>query len=150
MTVTRVVNGALLPSPPEAVFAFVTTGANWVRWHPSSVAVRGQAAEPGVLGDKIEEDFLVAGRTGTVVWTVTEFSPPRRWVIDGVIVGRDVGGRVEYDLDTAGPHTRFERQFSYQVPWRYILADRLVVRRRVVRESAEAVRRLEELVATGI
>ena len=139
---TTVDSHAVLEATPEQVFEFVTTAGNWPRWHPSSIAVRGQSTRPGEVGDVIEEDFRVAGRTGTVVWTVTERTPPRSWTIDGVIVGRTMGGRVSYALTPADGATSFERRFSYPVPLRYLPLDILIVARRVRKESDRAVRNL--------
>lgn len=139
-------NRVVLGARPDEAFDFVTTAGNWVRWHPSSIAVRGDTERPGQIGDVIEEDFRVAGRTGTVVWRVTECSPPRRWAIDGVIVGRTMGGRVSYTLTPTGSGTSFEREFAYPVPHRYLPLDILIVRRRVQQESSEAVRNLAKLI----
>jgi uncharacterized protein YndB with AHSA1/START domain len=142
MRTARIATTAVIPAPPGEVFGYVTTAANWPAWHPSSVAVRGAADHPGQVGDVIVEDFRVAGRTGTVEWTVTECRPPRRWVIEGVIVGRSSGGRITYELNPGNGGTRFERTFTYPIPWQFALVERLLVRRRVQAESAEATRRL--------
>jgi uncharacterized protein YndB with AHSA1/START domain len=144
---TRVVDTAWIALPPEAVYDYVTTAANWPAWHPSSVAVRGATGHSGQVGQRIFEDFVVAGRRGTAEWVVVEADPPRGWAIDGVVLDTPARGRVEYRLVAEGDGTRFERTFTYPVPLRYALIDLLVVRRRVRAESTEAVRRLAALLA---
>ncbi len=74
---------------------------------------------------------------------VRERVAPRRWVIDGRVEGGG-GGTITY---TATPHdadTTFEREFVYATPNRLLaLLDRLVFRRRIEAESAEALRLLK-------
>src|SRR5438034_205416 len=69
-TMTRIYTRISIQRPIEEVFAYVTTPANWPRWHPSSLGVRGAADHPLEVGEQVTEDFRVAGRCGEVVWTV--------------------------------------------------------------------------------
>lgn len=144
---TRIVSIVTIARPIGVVFAYVTTPGHWPEWHPSSLAVSGAADHSLAVGEQVTEEYHVAGRKGTVVWTVRERDAPRRWRIEGQIVGRGgSGGTVAYTLtqDAASNCTRFEREFSYPTPTIVIaLLDALVIRRRIREESAEAVRRLK-------
>jgi uncharacterized protein YndB with AHSA1/START domain len=141
---TRIANEITIARPRQQVYDYVTTPANWPRWHPSSLAVRGATDHPLALGESVVEDFIVAGNRGTVTWTVVTREPPVRWSIEGRNVGSRGGGTVTYVLlpDEAG--TRFERVLTYRTP--NLLAailDHFGVRERVAAESAEAVMRLK-------
>jgi len=143
---TRIDTTVHISKPVEQVFGYVTTSCNWPQWHPSSLGVRGATDHPMQVGEQVTEDFLVAGRRGSVVWTVREREAPRRWVIGGVIVGRSNGGTITYTLTPRDGGTLFEREFVYQMPnplW--ALLDRLIIRRRIEAESAEALRRLKQV-----
>jgi uncharacterized protein YndB with AHSA1/START domain len=134
----------------EQVFSYITTSGNWPEWHPSSLAVRGVTSRPMGVGDKVVEDFQVAGRRGQVEWTVGECDPPKRWVIDGRIAGRATGGIITYMLTPRDGGTLFEREFVYAIPNLVFLAlDRLFFRHRVLAESAEALRRLKRVLESS-
>jgi uncharacterized protein YndB with AHSA1/START domain len=141
---TRIYTTIQIERPVEQVFAFVTTPANWPQWHPSSLGVSAEADHSLQVGERVVEEFLVAGWQGRVVWTVKEREEPSRWVIDGEIVGRNNGGVITYRLSPKTGGTLFEREFVYDTPGLLLpLLDQLVVRGRVERESAEALRRLK-------
>jgi hypothetical protein len=143
---TRIYTVIQIERPVERVFAFVTTPANWPEWHPSSLGVSAGADHSLGVGEQVVEEFLVAGRRGRVIWTVKEREEPRRWVIGGEIAGRNNGGVITYQLSAKEGGTFFERAFVYDTPgWIFPLLDRLVVRRRVEGESAEALRRLKKV-----
>jgi hypothetical protein len=96
-------------------------------------------------GEEVTEEFQVAGRRGRVVWTVRERVAPRRWVIDGRVEGGG-GGTITYTVTPHADGTTFERELVYSVPNPLLrLLDRLVLRRRIEAESAEALRRLKDL-----
>jgi uncharacterized protein YndB with AHSA1/START domain len=143
---TRIHDAIIINRPVEAVFDFVTTPGSWPRWHPSSLSVRGSTDHSLEVGEQVTEQYQVAGRRGEVVWTVTEREAPRRWVIEGQIVGRGAGGTVAYTLSPASGGAHFVREFSYATPglW-FRLLNWLVVRRRIAAESSTAVRRLKEV-----
>lgn len=141
---TRIVNEITIARPPQQVYDYVTTPANWPRWHPSSLAVRGATDHPLALGESVVEDFVVASNRGTVTWTVVSREAPVRWSIDGKNAGSRGGGTVTYTLRPEGGGTRFTRVLSYRMP--NLLAailDNFGVRERVAAESAEAVARLK-------
>ena len=127
---------------PQEVFDFVTTPANWPRWHPSSIRVSGDIDHPLVIGERCTEEFVVAGRRGVTDWIVVGSIPGRRWVIEAT-EGR---ATITYELTPAEDGTRFVRTLQYTMP-NLMLAvlDRLIIRRRIIAESAEALRRLREL-----
>lgn len=140
---------AVIDRPPETVFTYVTTAANWPRWHPSSLAVQGEVDRPGQVGDRIGEDFRVAGIKGHAVWTVTECVAPWRWSISG-ITDHGGSGIVTYRLRRAGGTTEFVREFRYTRPSLFFgLLDTIWFNRRIIAESETATanlkRRLEAL-----
>ena len=137
------IHGSLLiRERPTVVFDFVTTPEHWPRWHPSSVAVRGATDHSLQIGEQVSEDFVVAGRRGTVTWTVIARDAPRHWAIEGIVAG---GGRgtITYTLAPEARGTLFEREFQYSMPNPiYALLDLLVVRRRIRAESTRALHNL--------
>ena len=140
---TRIYNTVEINRPTDKVFDYVTTPANWPRWHPSSLAVSAGADHSLKPGEQMIEDFEVAGRRGRVLWTVTARDAPRRWGIDGKVEGGG-SGVVTYTLTPQGDQTRFEREFVYARPnLLFVLLDELTIRSRITNESAEAVRRLK-------
>jgi uncharacterized protein YndB with AHSA1/START domain len=141
---SRIYTAVQIERPVGEVFEFVTTPANWPQWHPSSLGVSAGADHSLRVGEQVTEAFRVAGLPGKVIWTVKEWEEPRRWVIEGAIIGWNNGGVISYQLTEQGGDTLFEREFVYETPGLlFRLADWLGVRRRVERESAEALRRLK-------
>jgi uncharacterized protein YndB with AHSA1/START domain len=135
----------LIKAPIEQVFDYVTTPGNWPDWHPSSLHVSGATDHSLEPGEQVTEEFRVAGRHGRVVWTVRGRDAPLSWVIDGQVEGGG-GGTITYTLTPHEEGTTFEREFVYRMSNPLLaLLDRLVLRRRVERESAEALRRLKEV-----
>ncbi|HMA38174.1 MAG TPA: SRPBCC family protein [Chloroflexia bacterium] len=142
---TRIYTTIAIRRPPAAVFEYVTTPGNWPQWHVSSLGVQGATDHSLAPGEQVTEAFRVAGRRGRVVWTVRERDASRRWVIARRIIGGG-GGVITYTLRPTATGTRFEREFVYEVPTLLMaLLDRLVVRRRVTRESTASVRRLKQV-----
>ena len=148
---TRIYTTALIKRPLEQVYEFVTTPGNWPQWHPSSLGVEGDTDHSLDVGESCTEAFHVAGRKGHVVWTVTERAAPHRWVIRGVIVGRNDGGVITYTLTPEKDGTRFEREFVYPSPnLLFRLLNWLIIRRRVTAESEEALRQLKRVLDTAV
>ena len=58
----HVVNTVEIAAPPERVFAYVATPANWPRWHPASRAVRAVVDRTPAVGESVVETFEIAGR----------------------------------------------------------------------------------------
>ncbi|RXR30784.1 SRPBCC family protein [Sphingobium fluviale] len=129
--------------PPETIFAYVTTPANWPHWHPSSLRVDGQVARSGQVGDQVDEDFRVAGIKGHAVWRVTERIAPWRWSISGV-TGHGGRGTVTYRLRPVAGGAEFVREFRYGRPnLLFVLLDAVWLNRRIFAESEAATRNLK-------
>lgn len=140
---TRIRNTVRIERPIEQVFEYVTTPAHWPEWHPASINVRDATDHSLEVDEQVTEEFRAAGRRGSVIWTVRERDAPRRWVIHGEL-SRGGSGWITYALTPEGGGTRFERELVYNLPdplWR--LLDRVVLRWRMRRESAAALRRLK-------
>jgi uncharacterized protein YndB with AHSA1/START domain len=142
---TLIANSTVIARPPDAVFAYVTTPANWPKWHPSSLAVSGAGDHSLVPGEQVTEDFLVAGRKGRAVWTAQKRDPPRIWIIEGNVDGRKAG-LITYTLTPVVGGTRFEREFVYDSPNLLFAAlNRISLRAQVEAESTQAVHNLKRL-----
>jgi len=147
---TRIATTTEISRPAAEIFDYVTTPSSWPRWHPSSLAVSGATDHSLRLGEQVAEEFRVAGRRGSVVWTVREALPPVRWTIEGEVAGHSGGGTVTYALAPIPGGTRFWRELAYELPGPVARAlDWLVLRRRVDAESAEALRRLKAVLEGG-
>src|SRR3712207_2235967 len=109
---TRIRSRIQLHAPIEEVFDYVTTPGNWPTWHPSSLGVSGATDHSLEPGERVIEEYRVAGRYGRVTWTVREREAPRRWVIEGRTEGGD-DGKIAYTLASHGDGTAFEREFVY-------------------------------------
>jgi uncharacterized protein YndB with AHSA1/START domain len=146
---TRIASSVAIARTPEAVFAYVTTPANWPKWHPSSLAVSGAADHSLAVGEKVTEDFIVAGRKGRVVWTAVKRDAPREWVIEGDVEGRKAGV-ITYRLTPSAGGTRFDRELVYGSRNLLFLAlNRLTIRAKVEAESAQAVLNLKQVLERG-
>jgi uncharacterized protein YndB with AHSA1/START domain len=140
----RILSAANIARSPADVFSYVTTPRNWPHWHPSSLAVSGEVDHPLALGEECIEDYVVAGRRGSCVWRVVERVEPQRWTIVSVDASGGGSATIAYTLSPAGDGTRFLRSMTYAMPNRwYGLLDALFIRKRIVAESDEAVRRLK-------
>lgn len=143
---TRIQTTAVIAVPVSTLYNYVTTPGYWPQWHPSSLAVHGNAQHSLQVGESVKEDYNVAGRTGQVVWTVTARDEPVLWAIEGLIVGYETGGTITYRLTPQGRSTHFVRTFDYPTPGlSFTLLDWLFLRRQIKAESAEAVHRLQAI-----
>src|SRR5947208_16840048 len=100
--------------PPGDVFRYVTTPANWPRWHPASLRVEGATDHPLDVGEQVAEEFCVAGRRGRAVWTVRERRADQSWVVEAATDSR---GRapIIYTLTARPGRTEFRRDLAYAV-----------------------------------
>jgi uncharacterized protein YndB with AHSA1/START domain len=146
---SRILTSILIHAPIERVYDYVTTPANWPKWHPASRGVSPGADHPLDLGEQVTEEFEAGGRRGRAVWTVHEREPPHRWVIHGR--GENGGDAViTYRLSAWGEGTRFERELTYRMPnLTLVLLDVLRIRRRMTAESVKALRRLKAVLEAG-
>ncbi|MCY1278156.1 Polyketide cyclase / dehydrase and lipid transport [compost metagenome] len=127
--------------PADQVLAYAGTPTRWPEWHPSSLRVYG-AEGTLAAGDRFDEDIHAGGRTNHLSWDVLDYQPGRRWQ------ARAVGGEglellVTYECTAEGEGTRFVRTLAYRFPGLLLrLANRLVLRRRIERESAHSLEAL--------
>jgi uncharacterized protein YndB with AHSA1/START domain len=137
-----IVSTASIARPPKDVFAFVTTPGHWPEWHPSSLGVSGATDHSLDVGETCVEEFIVAGRRGSCRWRVIEREAPRRWAITTKTPGGEA--TIRYELTPQNGGTHYLRVLEYRMPNPLVaLLDVLVLRRRMRRESDEAVRRLK-------
>jgi uncharacterized protein YndB with AHSA1/START domain len=112
---SHVVNRIEIAAPPERVFNYVATPANWPRWHPASRAVRGITDRTPKVGESVVETFEIAGRGGDATWTTVELDPPRRWVISSGTPGGSYA-YIVYTLSAKDGGTVWERDLTYRGP----------------------------------
>ncbi|VVD87076.1 polyketide cyclase [Pandoraea nosoerga] len=146
---THVVTVVTLRAPPQAVYDYVTTPANWPAWHPASLAVQGTTDRPLALGDEVAEEFRLAGRHGILHWRVIEAKPPLTWRAEAE-VNRRPSAQVRYTLTPDGSGTRFERDFIYRTPnLLFLILDPLFVGPRMRAESAQGARQLARVLGAS-
>jgi uncharacterized protein YndB with AHSA1/START domain len=139
---TRIVTTIRIRRPIAAVFEYVTTPANWPRWHPASLSVSGNVSHSLLIGEAVTEEFRAAGRRGRVTWRVARREAPHAWVIETWAEGG--WATISYGLRTERGETVFTRELTYAMPNPWLaLLDRLVLRRRMARESAIALQQLK-------
>ena len=121
------------------VFDFFTTPKNWPRWHPASISVAGATDHSLAIGEEVTEEFRTGNGKGRTVWRVTAREAPRLWRIENSPAG-DAQVAITYRLRMDGSDTVFERDMQYQFNrlWLIVL-DPLFIRRRMERESEQAV-----------
>ncbi|MFK0375204.1 SRPBCC family protein [Pandoraea sp. NPDC090278] len=142
---THVVNVVTLRAPPQDVYNYVTTPANWPKWHPASLAVQGMTDHPLTVGEEVAEEFRLAGRHGILHWKVVEAKPPFEWRIEGE-VNRRPSGAVRYTLTPDGTGTRFKRDFMYRTPnLLFLILDPVFIGPRMRAESAQGAKQLEQM-----
>ncbi|AKC72379.1 hypothetical protein MB84_12670 [Pandoraea oxalativorans] len=142
---THVVTVVTLRAPPQAVYDYVTTPANWPKWHPASLAVQGVTDHPLTVGEEVAEEFRLAGRHGILHWKVVEAKPPFEWRIEGE-VNRRPSGAVRYTLTPDGTGTRFRRDFMYRTPnLLFLILDPVFIGPRMRAESAQGASQLEQV-----
>jgi uncharacterized protein YndB with AHSA1/START domain len=140
----QVVTSVVISRTPDEVFEYVSTPANWPKWHPSSLGVTGAIDHSLEIGEACTEAYRVAGSEGSCVWTVIERDPGKYWKIAGKVIGRPSAGTVAYRI---GPHeegTFFEREFDYDTPTAGLTEEQQKAARKMIEaESREAVTNLK-------
>ncbi|WLG47276.1 SRPBCC family protein [Pseudomonas sp. FP1740] len=143
-SMTRMQHVIDIAGNPVAVLAYASTATHWPQWHPSSLKVDGQSG-PLYAGERFEEDIRAGGREGHLSWEVDEYLPGRRWRArargdDGLSLV------VTYECEVEGDDTRFVRTLEYSFSGLAMrIANRLVLKRRIERESAESMLALREM-----
>ncbi|WP_150551318.1 SRPBCC family protein [Pandoraea soli] len=146
---THVVNTVTVQAPPQAVYDYVTTPANWPKWHPASLAVQGATDHSLAVGEKVAEEFRLAGRHGIIHWKVVEAKPPLEWRLEGEM-NRRPSGEVRYTLTPDGTGTRFERDVVYRTPnLLFLMLDPIFIGPRMRAESAQGAKQLEQVFETA-
>ncbi|QXH64301.1 sterol desaturase/SRPBCC family protein [Pseudomonas azerbaijanorientalis] len=151
---TRMQHQIVIAGHPIDVLAYASTVTLWPQWHPSSLHIDGPKG-PLHAGARFEEDIRAGGREGHLRWEVAQYLPGQRWS------ARAQGDHglslvVTYECEALGKDTRFVRTLEYQFSGLAMrLANRLLLKRRIDRESAASMRALREmaqkyLVATGV
>jgi hypothetical protein len=129
---------------PIDVLAYASTVTRWPEWHPSSLKVDGPRGSLHA-GARFEEDIRAGGREGHLSWAVDEYLPGRRWI------ARAHGDNglslvVTYECTAEGDGTRFVRTLDYQFSGLAMrIANRLLLKRRIDRESAASMQALSEM-----
>ena len=140
----RIVTTIQIRCPIDQVFDFLTTPAYWVRWHPSTLAVSGATDHSLEVGEQVTEEYVVAGQPGRATWTVRERQAPFRWVFE-TTAENGHQATISYTLKTAGDDTHFEREVVIVFPAEIPEAAQLAFQQKVEAESAEALRRVKEV-----
>ncbi len=144
----HLVDVADIAAPPERVFAYVATPANWPRWHPASRAVRGIVDRTPGVGESVIETFEIADRRGDATWTTLELDPPKRWAFEAKSGGG--GARIVYTLTPTPTGTRFERDIHYNgTNLLFGIANALKIRAVMESDSARAVANVKRDVEAG-
>ncbi len=144
----RIHNSVVIEESLDRVFSFVTNTANCNKWYPCKLC--GITNQTLQLGDRFVEDFNLAGRQSTILWTVRRCVPPYHWTLAG---HSDSGGEatITYNLEPSSTGTRLQRTFIYS------LAELLgptgsffSVRDRFQAEYAEALRKLKRVLESEV
>lgn len=145
---THLVHAIDIAAPADRVFDYVTTPANWPRWHPQSRAVSGVVDRTPRPGEQTVEEFEIAGRHGSATWTSGTVDAPRRWEFAG---RNESGGgaRIVYTLTPVAGGTHFERDIVYRGDnLLFVVVDALKIKAIMDADSAEALRRLKRAIET--
>ncbi|MBN1288775.1 MAG: SRPBCC family protein [Actinobacteria bacterium] len=129
--------------PIEEVYDFLTTAANWPKWHPSTAAVFGAVLHPALEGEKIVEKVKAGiGIHELFTWTVVERERPTRWKISAV---SQHGAKVDitYTLKKEGKGTLWLREMDFKIPKIFIPMEKLIFSPFVRWNSKVAVRQLK-------
>ena len=151
---TRMQHQIVIAGHPTDVLAYASTVTLWPQWHPSSLHIDGPKG-PLHAGARFEEDIRAGGREGHLSWEVAQYLPGQRW---SARARGDHGLSLvlTYECEAEGQDTRFVRILEYRFSGLAMrIANRLLLKRRIDRESAASMQALREmaqkyLVATGV
>jgi hypothetical protein len=116
----------------------------WPEWHPSSLKINGQKG-PLHAGARFDEDIRAGGRDGHLSWRVDEYLPGRRWIAQAQ-GDHGLSLVLTYECAADGDGTRFVRTLEYQFSGLSMrIANRLLLKRRIERESAASMLALREM-----
>ena len=141
---TRMQHQIDIAGNPIEVLAYASSVTRWPEWHPSSLKVDGQSG-PLHAGKRFEEDIKAGGREGHLRWEVDEYLPGRRWSARACD-DHGLSLVVTYECEALGAGTRFVRTLEYRFSGLAMrIANRLLLKRRIDRESAASMLALREM-----
>jgi hypothetical protein len=141
---TRMQHQIEIAGNPIDVLAYASTVSRWPEWHPSSLRINGQKGSLHA-GARFEEDIRAGGHDGHLSWVVDEYLPGRRWVAQAH-GDQGLSLVLTYECQAEGEATRFVRTLEYQFSGLALrIANRLLLRRRINRESAASMQALREM-----
>jgi uncharacterized protein YndB with AHSA1/START domain len=138
-TVTAQIN-----RPAQELFAYLTTAANWTKWHPATVSVSGDVDHPAVEGETIVEVVRHGLMRDIFPWKIEECRAPNRWAIQAKSKRFGQVVRIEYTLTPEDGGTRWERMMCFYFPQWLAPLDKLVFSRILRKNSEKAVGRLKK------
>lgn len=138
---TRMQHHVDIPRAPDHLLAYLATPTRWHEWHHYRVAIQGPKGTLGA-GERFEYS---SERAGFLLWDVLDYSPGQRWVARAR--GRyGLMMRVTYDCTPLGTGSRFIRTVQYRFNHPVgRLANRLFVRKRLEKDSADLLKNLGEV-----
>lgn len=141
---TRMQHQIEIAGAPLDVLAYASTVSRWPEWHPSSLKINGPRGSLHA-GARFDEDIRAGGRDGHLSWVVDEYLPGRRWVAQAQ-GDHGLSLVLTYECEPEGDGTRFIRTLEYQFSGLGMrLANRLLLKRRIDRESAASMLALREM-----
>jgi hypothetical protein len=141
---TRMKHQIEIAGNPIDVLAYASTVTRWPEWHPSSLKINGQRG-PLHAGARFEEDIRAGGRDGHLSWVVDEYLPGRRWIAQAQ-GDHGLSLILTYECEAKGDGTRFIRTLEYRFSGLgMLIANKLLLRRRIDRESAASMLALREM-----
>lgn len=144
MTATTLVHHIDIRRTPQEVFDYVTTPGRWPEWHPSSLQLGPDTDRPLPAGARFHEQVRAGGRSTQLFWRVRAAERPTRWVADAE-ASNGAQLTLSYSMQVFDSGTRFERRLRYELPNPWLrLLNRLLLRRRIERESMESLRQLQQ------
>jgi len=135
-----------IAQPAERVMDYAAAPSHWPQWHPSSLRIHGRE---GVLhaGERFEEDIHAGGRAGHLCWDVLDHQPGKRWQ---ACARGDHGLHLllTYECVDVEGGCEFVRTLEYGFAgWPMRLANVLLMRRRIERESQASMQALRDVLA---
>ena len=131
--------------PVEEVYDFVTTAANWPRWHPATIGVSGDVSHSALEGEVIVERVKHGLMRDTFRWKVEERKASKRWAIAAKSDRFKQLVKIDYTMMPEDGGTRWDRRMVFYFPKWYAPLDKLVFKHILRRNSEKAVRQLKEL-----
>jgi carbon monoxide dehydrogenase subunit G len=137
-----------IAAPPEKVFAYVTRPDLWHEWHPASTSAELPRI-PLQAGDSFREIITVSYPLAKIrrqtEYRVVLSKPNQVWEVSGESSLFDL--TIHYEFRQQGKGTLFQRTLTYAVkgPLRYL--EPLLIRPKIRRQSATALRNLSQKLA---